>query len=140
MKTLIDIGIGILLFILQSLLQIPIISIFRDPFSGSGEPAPTLTVEYLIGAVVIFVISLGFAWLFRTQDKAQALRRAIIWTLTTILLTLGLEVIDAVDAGTFSWSSIGTMLNQSFGSIGYYAVLLGIFLGPIIFARIKRLP
>ena len=60
MKTLIDIGIGFLLFIVQTLLQAPIISLFRDPFSGSDDPIPTLTYEYLLGAIVIFVISLGF--------------------------------------------------------------------------------
>ena len=140
MKILMDFGIAILLFILQSLLQVPIAMIFRDPFSGFSGSNPTLVYEYLIGAVVIFVISLAFAWLFKTRDKAQAFRRAIIWTLTSALLTLALVIIDAVDAGTFGWSSLGTMVANSFGNAGFYLVLLGIFLGPIVFARIKRLP
>jgi membrane protease YdiL (CAAX protease family) len=139
MKTLIDFGIGILLFILQSLLQIPIIFIFRDPFSDYNGPTPTLIYEYLIGAVVIFVISLGFAWIFKTKDKARAWRRAIIWALTSALLTFTLQIIDVVDAGIFNWSALGPIFAHSFGNVGYYLILLGIFLGPIAFARIKKL-
>ena len=139
MKILIDLGIGILLFIGQTLLQVPIISIFRDPFSGSSGPIPSLTAEYLVGSVVIFIISFGFAWIFKTKDKAQAEGRAIIWTLSTALLTLVLEVINAVDAGTFSWFSLEEVVANSFGNVGFYAILLGIFLGPILFACIKRL-
>lgn len=139
MKILMDFAIGILLFILQSLLQVPIASIFRDPFSGFSGSIPTLVNEYLIGAVVIFVISFGFAWFFKTRDKAQAWRRAIIWTLTSALLTFALVVIDAVDAGTFNWSTLGTMVSNSFGNVGFYLVLLGIFLGPLAFARMRKL-
>jgi hypothetical protein len=98
-----------------------------------------LTYEYLVGAVVIFVVSLGFAWIFKTKDRAQAWRRAIIWTLTTGLLTFTLVVIDAADAGTFSWSTLGTMVANSFGNLGFHAILLGIFLEPIVFAWIKKL-
>ena len=58
MKILVDIAIGILLYLLQGLLQIPIAFIFRDPFMGSGGRIPTLTYEYLIGAVLIFLITL----------------------------------------------------------------------------------
>jgi len=139
MKTLIDIGIGFLLFIVQTLLQAPIISLFRDPFSGSDDPIPTLTYEYLLGAIVIFVISLGFALIFRTKDKARACSRAIIWTLTNALLTLGLAVINAVDVGKFSWSSLDKVVANSFSNVGFYALLLGIFLGPMVFACINKL-
>jgi len=138
MKILIDFGIGILLFIGHTLLQVPIISIFRGPFSGSSGPIPSLTAEYLVGSVVIFIISFGFAWIFKTKDKAQAGGRAIIWTLTSALFTLVLGVIDAVDAGTFRWSSLGEVVSNSLGNLAFYAILLGIFMGPILFAWIKR--
>ena len=106
---------------------------------GSGERVPTLAYEYLIGALVIFLISLAFAWIFKTATKSQAWRRAIVWTLVSAVLTLGLTVIDAVDAGTFTWSTIDKVVRNSFGTLSFYAILLGIFLGPLVYAKFKRL-
>lgn len=142
MTTLIDIGIGILLFILPWFLEDLISLIFRDPFSGVSSSLTSGIFQYLFTAVLYFVISLAFAWIFRTRDKARAWRRAIIWTLTSALLTLALVIITAArnadmiaqNAETFSWSSLGTTLAFTF------AVLLGVFLGPIVYARIKNLP
>lgn len=142
MTTLIDIGIGILLFILPWFLEDLISLIFRDPFSGVSSSLTSGIFQYLFTAVLYFVISLAFAWIFRTREKARAWRRAIIWTLTSALLTLALVIITAArnadmiaqNAETFSWSSLGTTLAVTF------AVLLGVFLGPIVYARIKNLP
>ena len=140
MKILVDIGIGLLLYVLETALQIPIASIFRGPFitaPGLGERIPTLTGEYLVGAVIFFLLSYMAAWVFRTRDAAQAWRRAVIWTVITVALNLGLEVINAADVGELGWSKVGRMVVNTLGTPAYYVALLGLFLGPLVYCLMR---
>lgn len=78
-------------------------------------------------AIPAFLLSLGLAWLRRIRMKNAALRISIVWT----GLLLVLYLIAALGSGIF------TVLVAS-GS--FYLFLTAVFLGPIVYSFIKKLP
>ncbi len=89
-----------------------------------GEMA-TSTLLWMV--VPAFLLSLGLATLRRIRMKNAALRISIVWA----LLLLFLYSVAAL------WSGIFTVL---IASVSFYLFLAAVFLGPIVYSFLKKLP
>ncbi|MBU9674582.1 hypothetical protein KQ939_15965 [Planococcus sp. CP5-4] len=85
----------------------------------------TSTLLWMV--VPAFLLSLGLAALRRIRMKNAALRISIVWA----LLLLFLYLVAAL------WSGIFTVL---IASVSFYLFLAAIFLGPIVYSFLKKLP
>lgn len=85
----------------------------------------TSTLMWMV--VPAFLLSLGLAALRRIRMKNAALRISIVWT----LLLLFLYLVAAL------WSGIFTVL---IASVSFYLFLAAVFLGPIVYSFLKKLP
>lgn len=85
----------------------------------------TNTLMWMI--VPAFLLSLGLATLRRIRMKNAALRISIVWA----LLLLFLYSVAAL------WSGIFTVL---IASVSFYLFLAAVFLGPIVYSFLKKLP
>lgn len=78
-------------------------------------------------AVPAFLLAWGMTWLRRVRLKNAALRLSIVWTGLLLILYL----ISALGNGVFT---------VFIASLSFYLFLLAVFLGPIVYAFMKRLP
>ncbi|ALS74766.1 hypothetical protein AUC31_05805 [Planococcus rifietoensis] len=85
----------------------------------------TSTLMWMV--VPAFLLSLGLAALRRIRMKNAALRISIVWA----LLLLFLYLVAAL------WSGIFTVL---IASVSFYLFLAAVFLGPIVYSFLKKLP
>lgn len=85
----------------------------------------TSTLTWMV--VPAFLLSLGLAALRRIRMKNAALRISIVWA----LLLLFLYLVAAL------WSGIFTVL---IASVSFYLFLAAVFLGPIVYSFLKKLP
>lgn len=85
----------------------------------------TSTLMWMV--VPAFLLSLGLAALRRIRMKNAALRISIVWA----VLLLFLYLVAAL------WSGIFTVL---IASVSFYLFLAAIFLGPIVYSFMKKLP
>ncbi|MDN5709705.1 MAG: hypothetical protein L0G95_09710 [Planococcus sp. (in: firmicutes)] len=85
----------------------------------------TSTLLWMV--VPAFLLSLGLAALRRIRMKNAALRISIVWA----LLLLFLYLVAAL------WSGIFTVL---IASVSFYLFLAAVFLGPIVYSFLKKLP
>ncbi|MFP3358210.1 hypothetical protein R0K17_12705 [Planococcus sp. SIMBA_143] len=85
----------------------------------------TSTLMWMV--VPAFLLSLGLAALRRIRMKNAALRISIVWA----VLLLFLYLVAAL------WSGIFTVL---IASVSFYLFLVAIFLGPIVYSFMKKLP
>lgn len=83
------------------------------------------TIMWMV--VPTFLLSLGLSWLRRIRMKNAALRISIVWS----LLMMFLYSVAAL------WSGIFTVL---IASLSFYLFLAAVFLGPIVYAFMKKLP
>lgn len=130
MKVIIkDILFGILIFVVIMLAEL-LVSL---PFDEAGvetftneELKPHLNREFLLTAIPAVIITFFAAWFLKTDSRASAVRRSIIWTLIAVILYLIMGIGN-------------DNLNVLFGVAGMYVLLLAIFAGPLLFAGIKHL-
>ena len=123
-KTVIDILYGILVYIGIVAIQILSALPFRDPFSGES---PLLRInqnyEYLVAAIPILIWTVIVTWISKIQNKSDALRKAIIWTLVVVLLDVALGLLN-------------NTLSLTLGVWSYYIALIAVFLGPLVYLRL----
>ena len=123
-KTVIDILYGVLVYIGIVAIQILSALPFRDPFSGES---PLLRInqnyEYLVAAIPILIWTVIVTWISKIQNKSDALRKAIIWTLVVILLDVSLGLLN-------------NTLSLTLGVWSYYIALIAVFLGPLVYLRL----
>ncbi|KYG58323.1 hypothetical protein [Planococcus maritimus] len=104
------------------------ISAGSDTLLLNDEVRGNMATNTLLWMIVpAFLLSLGLAALRRIRMKNAALRVSIVWA--TLLLFLYLV------AGL--WSGIFTIL---VASVSFYLFLAAVFLGPIVYAFLKKLP
>ncbi|WP_404467190.1 hypothetical protein [Planococcus rifietoensis] len=85
----------------------------------------TSTLLWMV--VPAFLLSLGLSALRRIRMKNAALRISIVWA----VLLLFLYLVAAL------WSGIFTVL---IASVPFYLFLVAVFLGPIVYSFLKKLP
>ncbi|AUD13273.1 MULTISPECIES: hypothetical protein [unclassified Planococcus (in: firmicutes)] len=85
----------------------------------------TSTLLWMV--VPAFLLSLGLSALRRIRMKNAALRISIVWA----VLLLFLYLVAAL------WSGIFTVL---IASVSFYLFLVAVFLGPIVYSFLKKLP
>lgn len=123
-KTAIDILYGLLVYVgivaIQILSAIP----FRDPFSGESQSLRiNQNYEYLIAAIPILIWTVIVTWISKIQNKSDALRKAIIWTVVVVLLDVVLGLLN-------------NTLSLTLGVWSYYIALVAVFLGPLVYLRL----
>lgn len=131
MKNLIkDILMGLLLFIVTLMLEL-LVSILLgqpDPTKVSNETrAANVSMMFLVAAIPIGLAAFTAAAFLKPLIKGRALRMSIIWT----VIFIGLNILTGLGNDTMGIIFLG---------IGIYASIVLMFLGPIAYARLKKLP
>ena len=127
MKAIIkDVLSGLLIFVLIMVLEFAVTLPFGEPGGGSGDLAAYLNREFLLTAIPAAILTYTAAMVTKIPTIYSAYRKSIIWT----AVVLGLYTIIAVGNDN---------LGPIFGSYGFYLLLLGVFLGPVLYAKFKRL-
>ncbi|SHJ10858.1 hypothetical protein [Parasporobacterium paucivorans] len=130
MKTIIkEILFGILIFIIIMILEF----LVTLPFGEAGvenmsheQLRPHLNREFLLTALPAGIVTFLFAWLLKTDTRASAVRRSCVWIVIALVLYLLMGIGNS-------------NLDVLFTNFGMYVLLICIFLGPLVFAAIKRL-
>jgi len=123
-----DVLFGILIFMIIMILEFIVTLPFgvNDIESLSIEEFGALiNQELLLVAIPAGIVTYLFAMLLKTATKQDAMRRSILWT--------GIIAIQYVSIGIGN-DNIGIILS----SLGFYAVVICAFAGPMIYAKIKH--
>lgn len=127
MKVLIkEILSGLLIFVLIMVLEFAVTLPFGEPGGESGDFVGRLNQEFLLTAIPAAILTYMAAMVMKVPTVVSAYRKSIIWT----AVVLGLYTIIAVGN-----DNVGPI----FGSYGFYLLLLGVFIGPILYAKFKSL-
>ena len=122
-KNLLKILIVIIITILELLVTLP----FGRPGElDSKEYSQFVNRELLLTTLPAFVVTFLFAWLLKTRGMSGAIRRSSIWTIIILINYL------LIGIGNNNITII-------FSTLGIYMLLLGAFLGPMGYAKIKHL-
>ena len=128
MKIVKMILVGILLLVLSQVIELlvtlPLPMVNQEQ---SDELARHLEWEFLLAALPALLITLLTARLMRLVTKADTLIHAVVWTVMLIASRLLLAVGN---------QNVGVI----FSRIGLYVLFLFYFLGPVIDARLRKLP
>ncbi|CZQ88853.1 hypothetical protein [Trichococcus collinsii] len=127
MKAIIkDVLSGLLIFVLIMVLEFAVTLPFGEPGGESGGLAVYLNREFLLTAIPAAILTYMAAMVTKVPTIVSAYRKSIIWT--TVVL------------GFYSIIAVGNdNVGPIFGSYGFYLLLLGVFLGPILYSKFKRL-
>ncbi|SCP99380.1 hypothetical protein [Anaerobium acetethylicum] len=123
-----DVLIGILVVIVVIIFEFIVTIPFGLPSEGIDRESwrKIMSREFLVTAVPAGLTTFVFALLLKTGTRADAIRRAVIWT-----LLLGLN---------YFLMGIGNdNLDLIYGNIGIVALLACAFLGPVAVIVIKKL-
>ena len=127
MKAIIkDILLGLLIFVLIMVLEFAVTLPFGEPGGESGDLAAYLNREFLLTAIPAAILTYTAAMVTKIPTIAIAYRKSIIWTAVVLVLYTIIAVGN---------DNVGPI----FGSYAFYLLLLGVFLGPVLYAKIKRL-
>ncbi|ETA81816.1 hypothetical protein [Youngiibacter fragilis] len=121
---------GLLLFIVTLLIEFAV-----SVALGQGDSANItdevraahVSMMFLGAAVPIGLAAFAAAALLKPETKGRALRMSIIWT----AIFIGLNVLTGLGNDTMGIIFLG---------IGIYASIVLMFLGPIVYARFRKLP
>lgn len=81
--------------------------------------------EFLLTALPALFVTYGFAWMLKTKIMNEAMQRSIIWTLLVLL--------------NFVMIGLGNNnISEIFKTFGIYVLLIGTFIGPILYIRLIR--
>ena len=126
MKAIIkDVLTGLLIFVLIMVLEFAVTLPFGDPGSESGELAAYLNREFLLTAIPAAILTYLAAMVTKVPTIVSAYRKSTIWTAVVLIFYTIIAVGN---------DNVGPI----FGSYSFYLLLLGIFLGPILYAKFKR--
>jgi len=121
-----DILSGALIFILIMLFEFAVTLPFGEPGVESGELSIYLNREFLLTAIPAAILTYMAAMVTKVPTLVSAYRKGFIWT----TVVLGLYTIIAVGN-----DNVGPI----FGSYGFYVLLAGVFIGPVLYTKLKKL-
>jgi nitrate reductase NapE component len=101
--------------------------IYATLFLFDLTKSATMNQVYLAGSVLSLIVSLAFAWKSKPRSKSEASRKGLIWMATSIML-LVITIAPGIK-----------ILNVLLGVFGFWVYMLGILLGPLLYALIKHL-
>lgn len=131
MKNLVkDILIGLLLFLVTLLIEFGVSVALgqEDPTKISDDiRAANVSMMFLASAIPIGLAAFAAAAALKPETRARALRMSVIWT----AIFVGLNVLTGLGNDTMGIIFLG---------IGIYASIVLMFLGPIAYARFRKLP
>jgi len=130
MKNLIkDILMGLLLFIVTLMLEL-LVSILLgqpDPTKVSDETrAANVSMVFLGAAIPIGLAAFAAAAFLKPATRGRAIRMSLIWT----AIFIGLNILTGLGNDTMEIIFLG---------VGFYAAAVLMFLGPIAYARLRKL-
>jgi len=123
-KYLNDIFYGIVIYVVVAILAM---IIYTALFLFDITKSATINQAYLAGSVLSLIVSFAFAWKSKPRSKSEAGRKGLIWMATSILLLMitispGFKIFDVL-----------------LPVFGFWIYMLGILLGPLLYALIKHL-
>jgi hypothetical protein len=125
MKILKIVLFGVLIYVAINLLML-IASLLLSSYEGRDNTYLVSLNSFAI-AVPVGILTFLLARLLKTATRKEAWLRSIIWT--------GLQVFF------FFLIGLGNQtLPNIFGAIGFYVLMIFVFLGPMVFAWTKKLP
>jgi len=122
-----DVLFGILIIISITALEL----IVTLPFGEPWELSPAgysyfINRELLLTSLPAALVTFMFTRLLRTESKSDALRRGVVWTIIVFL-------------NYFIIGSGNNNLGEIFRTFGIYTLLVGVFVGPVFYAKLKHL-
>jgi hypothetical protein len=125
-KILIDVSFGLLVVLLVTIFEF----LVTLPFGEFGQPdsgsySSMINRELLLTALPGALATFFLTWLFKTKSVSDAIRRAIAGT---VILALWYVIIGVGNRN----------LREIFAGFGVYTLLVCVFAGPIIYAKIKH--
>jgi nitrate reductase NapE component len=115
---------GIVLYVVVAILALIIYAAF---FVFDLTKSVTINQVYIAGSVLSLIVSFAFAWKSKPRSKSEAGWKGLIWMATSILL-----LIITIAPGF-------KVLNVLLGVFGFWVYMLGILLGPLLYALTKHL-
>ncbi|NTU88692.1 MAG: hypothetical protein HGA54_02140 [Actinobacteria bacterium] len=103
-----------------------------------GYPPTNLTLATLLMAIPLGLVTFALAWLVRTKTKHDAWRRSILWTVVLLVLDVVIMILNSSIVSP-DFPSFSSSFFLYFGNISVYVLYVCAFLGPILFAKAKRL-
>jgi len=123
-RFLINILLGFLVFVLILACEAVVTLPFGEP--QEGKLGLYLTYEFLLTAIPAGLVTLILAWVTRTKTKAEALYKSLIWTGVVAILY-------------FVIAFFNNNINYVFGNFTFYVLLACVFVGPVIYAKSKKI-
>jgi hypothetical protein len=122
-----DVLFGVLMIVLTMMAAFIVTLPFSDVADESNrvEWAALINREFLLTALPTAAITFLFAALLKTKTRREAVRRASVWTGCLALFYVFIGVNNR-------------NIDLIFGTIGIYALLLGAFLGPVLYTIKNR--
>jgi len=125
MKILKNVLFGVLIYVAINLLMF-VASLLLSSHEGQDNTYLVSLNSFAI-AVPVGILTFLLARLLKTATRNEAWMRSIIWT--------GLQLVF------FFLIGLGNQtLPNIFGAIGFYVLMIFVFMGPLVFAWIKKLP
>jgi hypothetical protein len=115
---------GIVLYVVVAILALIIYAAF---FVFDLTKSATINQVYLAGSVLSLMVSFAFAWKSKPRSKSEAGWKGLIWMATSIML-----LIITIAPGF-------KVFNELLGVFGFWVYMLGILLGPLLYALTKHL-
>ncbi len=126
-KKFIDFLMGFPVLIAVTISEFLVTLPFETPAqTAAGNESWLISRELLLTSLPALIITYLFARFLHTKDRAAALQHSIFWT---SVLFLNYLVIG------YGNGNLGAI----FGTVGIYVLLACTFLGPVAYAKIKRL-
>jgi len=123
-KNLINILLGFLVFVLILACEAAVTLPFGEP--QEGKLAMYLTYEFLLTAIPAGLVTFIIALVTRTKTKAEAFSKSLIWTAVVAILY-------------FVIAFFNNNIQFVFGNFAFYILLACAFVGPMIYAKSKKI-
>ncbi|MHC1719538.1 MAG: hypothetical protein AB9844_02410 [Clostridiaceae bacterium] len=103
------------------------VTIYTALFILEIDGEASISQVYMLCSILSLIVSFSFSWISKPRSKAEAGRKGLVWMVTSVLL---LSVLIAPGFRIFTFL---------IGIFGFYIYMLGIFMGPVLYALIKHL-
>ena len=124
---LVDVLLGILTIVLTNILEFMVTLPFGEPGGVTdGDLSKFLNREFLLIAIPAGLTTFSLTWLLKTKSQSDAKRRSVVWT---ILLALSYALVGLGNGN----------LKAIISTVGIYVLLACVFVGPLVYAKIKHL-
>jgi len=119
---------GVLVIVLVTIGEFLVTLPFGDYMMGDvATMAQKINLELLLAALPALLVTALCAWLMKTKTMLEAIERGVLWM---VMLAVNYAVIGVGNANFW----------MIFGSVGFYALLTCALVGPLVYAKLKRLP